>query len=859
VPCDLETICLHCLHKEPRRRYGSAAELADDLRRFLDGRPIAARPASALERATKWARRQPMVAALLATVGLLTAAGFALVAWQWNQAEARATAEKDARLKQDRLSASLLLDQGLTLCEQGEIGHGLLDFVRALETAEQGEDPDLARVARVNLTSWQHQLVREQARFRHDAGWALAAVLSPDERTVVTAGGKDRTARCWHANTGQLIGEPLAHAHPVWAVACSPDGKWILTGSGPPPEEAGAGKARLWDAGTGQPAGDPLAHDTTVSAVAFSPDGKRFLTVCAQQAQVWDTATRWPVGAPLRHDQGLVLAASFSPDSRLVLTGAADGSARLWEAATGQPLLPPLRHQGAVEAIAFSPNGKTVLTGSHDLTARLWDVATGREERMLRHRGPVRAVAFSGNGRVLATGGAVLELYHGHENRLEPKIGSGEARLWDAETGALLGDPVPHPKPVWAVALCPGGRVLLTGTGDGDSRARFFWVASRQLIGQPLVHNGVVREVSFSRNGRTALTASGVGGDPVSAARLWELPPDLDHGRALRGADRLVYGLAFSPDGKTLAAGGAGNPDTPDCTVRLWDVATGRPGHVLRHGDEVRDLAFSPDGKLLLTGGWERTARLWDVAGGHLLREARWADAVARVAFVDERTFVTATEAGTVQFWDVATAKPGAVVLKGQGKLLGLGCHPGGPCVAIIRDGGRVRLWDLTQRRLRQEWPTGETVRAVLSADGSALLTSGSYNRAPQLYETATGKPKDAPFLRRAENAEAVAFSPDGRTAVTAGWDNKARVWDVRTGKPIGLPLWHNHPVLAVAFSPDGRTLATGPDGRGVRLWDLPAPMAGDAASVRLRIEALTGLYRDADEVIRELDRDALE
>jgi WD40 repeat protein len=133
--------------------------------------------------------------------------------------------------------------------------------------------------------------------------------------------------------------------------------------------------ARLWDVTTGQPRGEPMRHDNSVYAVAFSPDGRTVATGSADDtARLWDATTGQPRGRPLRHGS-TVWAVAFSPDGRSVLTGSSDATARLWDVATGQQLGASLPHTQRVIAVAFSPDGRTLVTGCADGTVRLWDAA----------------------------------------------------------------------------------------------------------------------------------------------------------------------------------------------------------------------------------------------------------------------------------------------------------------------------------------------------------------------------------------------------------------------------------------------------------------------------------------------------
>src|SRR5262249_10504119 len=154
-----------CLEKEPRQRYSSAVALADDLRRFLNGEPILARPVSSWRRAVKWAHRRPLLAALLTALILTTILALVSLSEAVQQARkaSRAEAERatqeaglrriaeQERLRAEKLSARTFLDLGISRCDKGNIDHGLHGIVRSLELAVQLNDADLEYASRANL------------------------------------------------------------------------------------------------------------------------------------------------------------------------------------------------------------------------------------------------------------------------------------------------------------------------------------------------------------------------------------------------------------------------------------------------------------------------------------------------------------------------------------------------------------------------------------------------------------------------------------------------------------------------------------------------------------------------------------
>jgi len=526
----------------------------------------------------------------------------------------------------------------------------------------------LASVLGVVANIQRQEATQQRQEAIHERNAAISGQLSSESQLLGGAApviSRLLSIAAWHLNRNSAARYAMLTAaampatrvlnetgEPFQSVAFSPDGTTLAVGSGTSATAtSGGGSVRLWEVATGRQAGVLDAGSQPILAVAFSHDGNIVAGGSGDgSVRLWDVASHQPVGRPIRAGAGRVNSVAFSPRGSILAVGGKDGIVRLWGVTSRRPVGGPLTGlSGAVTSVAFSRDGATVAAGGANGTARLWHVATHEPVGgpLTGHIAAVTTMAFSPDGKVLATGSS-----------------DGTVWLWDIASHQRIGSAVGIPQsPVTSVAFSPDGKTLATASSKTPAQQSIYnatgpvwlWnVATHQRIGGALPGDtGPVTSVAFSPDGK--LLAAG-----TTAGEVWSWDTATGHLSGLGaigvgGGYGAVTSVAFRPHSRTLAVGSL------DHTVRLWQIGPVRQqllgGPFTNPTGPVTSVAFSADGKTLATGSSDGTARLWDVATRQQIGEPLTGQAgpVTSVAFSpDGTTLATGSDDHTVRLWNVS-------------------------------------------------------------------------------------------------------------------------------------------------------------------------------------------------------------
>jgi len=614
----------------------------------------------------------------------------------------------------------------------------------------------------------------------------------------------------------EIVAKLLGHTDAVYAVAYSPDGKYVVTASFD-------NTLKLWDTATGKEVktyGGTAGHTKQVISVGFSPDGSMIASGSTDNTlKVWDV----PVNAPIRSfkTNDAVQAVALSPDGTKLAIGGKDGSLKLVTPAEFKELVKfDASHQGAVTALAFNVNGQTLASVGVDRMLRYWNVANGQllatvgahtagVNNLVVHPNNTAAYTVGDDGylkfwtmpaiatktlpghgatiRALAMTADGASYYTGSDDRTVRQFAIAGAKEVRALTGPQAS--------ITSVATHPANTFIAAGTAD--SRIFLWNSADAKVMTNWLAHTGAVNSLQIVAPAQQ-LMSSGADG----LVKFWALPSVQT--RTHTHPDAVLAAVA-SPDGKKLFTGSS------DKLVRIWDTTKqAMEKQFAGHTGPVTAVAVSANLQILASGSADHTVRLWNQATAKesdvLL--AHTAPISALGINAGNTQMLSASEDGALKLWQLPLVAPKVMMHPDQITALIL-TNDGNKVVTASND-KIVRLWNLASGVKERDFagPTLPIVSIAISSN-SATIAASSADKTLTLWNATDAKVLHK--LPMPSLAQALSFSPDGQSVLVGLADNSIKQIKVADGKEIKmLPASHKAALVSLVHSPKGDVLYSG-------------------------------------------------
>jgi len=639
--------------------------------------------------------------------------------------------------------------------------------------------------------TWADEPLRTVVQEGHASGITYLAFSY--DGGVLVSGASDEKVKLWRIADGSLLRTIDVQRAQNFAV--SPDGRILIS--------AGlSNKIEVWDLKDGSQVG--MSEDSeAISSIAFSPTGKMFVYCGNEEIKVRNASDGRPIRTFRMKGIYSVRSLAVSPNGKiLILAGEMGSNLQLYDIAKGY-LRTLEKHKGAVNTVAFSPDGKIVASGGEDNTVCLWYGLDGSFIKTLeRCESPVHSVAFSPDGKNLAAGcrdgnvvlfsipdGSIIRVievtkygiwlpfgFHSMLVTFSPdgKIlvtgdQHGKIKFWNVTDGSLIRVLEGYESSVHSIAFSPDKKILASGSSDA---VRLWDITEGTIIQTLPILEGSKKCIAFNPSGNMV----GIGFRdwnkpswyssyyPTGWIDLWNIP-DVYLIRRFGAEAGEVNSIAFSPDGKILAAGGC-NRTNRTALVRLWDIGDGSLIRKLEpHEETIKSIAFSPDGRFLATIGVKKgsgTTYFWDVSNGSLIWTLERTRGVFfhPVAFSpDGKIFATVGDNVEERSKEISSWNIFSNIFRLKN-------------TDVPKKVSKIKLWNVSDGSLARtlEAP-GELIDLlVFSPDGKSLVTGDFFNGTVDLWSTSDGSLKRTFDIYRERWGSPVAFSSDGKLLAIGGY-----------------------------------------------------------------------------------------
>ena len=851
IPKDLETITLKTLSKEPKKRYQKAGDLADDIQRWLDRKPVLARPVGNITKLWRWSKRHPTVAALCSAIALLLATGAILAGvWATREIKLRTVANQNAeradlnRLESEGRLNRLLMESGSNALNKNDLTQSLVWYSDALELVD-----------------------RENSRTRI----GMVQDRLPKLNRILTT----------EANISDI--------------EYSSDGKRIVA--------IGEGTLEVFDAVTGQTLlkqkPDWLHH----SGFAISPTGHRIATVAIKSNvfQLWDVDGDKPIKNLGHADR--VSWCEIDQTGELVVTSGFDSYIRLWNSSDGSKRSEVKFDGQKIENVHFVPNTSLIfavmINDQYAKSIRVWDHATDKVVVLLDNQ-----YVDLGRSMFLDDGTKVITSmsFYGDDQEQDERV--SHLQVWQIATGEKVGDAVTIPhgihnaflsddeKGVFAVSM--NGDFNLWNLENGESQnlgiptirnktvrmddtrrlmafssndatVRFFWSENGGEVCSLVRNSGKIMGFDFHPNGRQIA----VGGEN-GVLQIWDFAGSLSTAKTFQHEGR-VHDAIFTPDGKRCLSIG------DDGKGYIWNSATGEKlGAVLNHAGEIKYCNVSADGKLFVTTADDNSTKIWDSTTGAQVEKTlnlecpslfvtfspgqkyvaiggtdgkvtcwRVADIAATTTPVfeiqttarhlqqirynqDGSLLATVNRQDGVRIWDGATGKPRNVQLQGMAN----DCQflPDGKRIVWGSPDGWLNVSNLSDGSMEQRFFAGGGISSITVKDKKVF--SNASGGKTKIWTEVAGKYQIESEFEHPAIPHVYFSDHDSKSSMLANaggvlgveqlkWGLGATLlWDLEDGSLLAPPLLQEWPTHRVYFSPDDTKFLTSGD-NSARLYSV--------------------------------------
>jgi len=853
---DLDWIVMKSIEKDRTRRYSSTADLASDIKRYLNQEPIIARPPSVSYKISKYVRKYKAASFAIISIILLV-----IIFSLWNMIE-RHKAVKSSKAANNNFAIALK-EKAKVHAEQNQwqlvklyAVNSLLYQLKAKKYLSMG-DVTLP----VEYQDWNIKY-----SFSKDNIGSL--VLSPDQKQLATVGWIENPnnpadqVKIWEISSGKLISSLKGHIGQVVTMDFSPDGRLLATG--------GRDKTvKIWEASSGKVIITLRGHIGHVSALDFSPDGKLLASGCSERSvKIWEvfsgklistfigysgrfspdgkflalvsgdkTVKIWEVSSGKEISTLMGRIGGFSPDGKLLATRNEDDTVKIWEVPSGKEIA---RLMGYF--YRFSPDGKLLATRNASKVIKVWDVSSWKEFVTLRgHRDIIWSVCFSPDGKLLASGSndrtikiwelssgkEIATLIIGYEWPMNPLNFSADGKhlflesrekmeIWEASSLNKIITYKTDLISLLEMKFFPDRRVLAVGKG-ADKTWKVWEASSRKEIISLSGHDFFIKSVNLSPDGKylaARSTPSAYSYYRDSSVKLWEL----SSGKEIITFKGYLY--IFSPNGKYLAA------RNEDDIVKIWEVSSGK---------EISTLmgyigGFSPDGKHLVTMSKDNIVKIWEVSSGKEISTLKGIvftplTGPDMVFSSDGKHLVTLDSDKIIKVWDVSNWKETATLKGHKDVILWVNFSPDGRHLVSVDFDGTIKIWEISSSKAVATFKGNkEFVYSVIFSPDGKLLVTRNEDDTVKILEVSSGKKistlKGYPLIKY-RYPSGFGFSPDGKVLTSVSEDGTIKIWEVSSGIEIISLSGHKDRISALSFSPDGKLIISGSEDGTIKIWDL--------------------------------------